>query len=166
VAGSAFSAVAATASWASVRQSKEDAQERRRPVLFGALQQIHNADPTQPTPTFLNVLNVGGPAKDLTCLFAAGDYYVANGVGTGFLRRQQEARIEAEMPPSSDQRALWICQDVKQRIWSWDLHGNSKSHGISKLGQLPDIKAIWHEFYDEDLARHTRVASTVSISAK
>ena len=87
-----FTAAAALASWASVRQGRQEAQERRQPVLLGALEQLQGPDNAETTLTFLNMLNVGGTAKDVVCLFSVGECYVANVVGSGFLVASRKQR--------------------------------------------------------------------------
>jgi hypothetical protein len=154
---------AAIASWASVVQNRQGAQERRQPVLIGAADQLEDIPPGETTSTSLNILNTGGTAKNVACLLAVGDHYFANRVGPGFLRNQQQLRAEAKMPLSSERRALLMCRDLARRIWVWDLDGQVRTYDGGDADPVADFEVFWFDFYGEDLSRFTRVGCTVTI---
>src|ERR1700727_2075522 len=128
LASSLFTAGAASASWASVTQHKQDAQEKRRPDLLGAVTQLEGPDVGAHTPTSFNILNAGGTAKNVACLLAIEQHYCTNPVGPGFLRHHQEAGVRTEMPQSPNQRAILMCRDLKQQVWVWDLNRNVRTY--------------------------------------
>jgi hypothetical protein len=136
VGSSLFTAGAASASWASVAQSKQGAREKRQPALLGAAMQFEGPGVREKTPTRLNIFNAGGIAKNVAFLLAIGDHYATNPAGPGFLRHEKEAAIAAEMPPSSDRRAILMCRDLRQRVWVCDLDGkNVRSYDGRRLTQ-------------------------------
>lgn len=163
LASSAFTAVAASASWASVAQHRQDAQERLQPNLLGAVTQLEAPGVDEHTPTSFNILNTGGTAKNVACVLAIEKHYFANPVGPGFLRHHQEAGIRAEMPPSSTQRAILMCRDLKQRVWVWDLDREVRTYDGRKTDPASDFEAFWLDFYGEDLSLFTRVGCDVPL---
>jgi hypothetical protein len=165
IGSSLFTAGAASASWASVRQGKKGARERQQPALLGAVTQLEGPGAGEKTPTFLNILNAGGLAKNVACLLAIEDHYIANPAGPGFLRNQQEAAIATELPPSSDRRAILMCRDLRQRVWACDLDRNLRSYDGREADPALDFEAFWLDFYGEDLSLLTRVGSKVAVEA-
>lgn len=160
---SVFTTAAAFASWASVAQHRQDAQERRQPNLLGAVTQLKGPNVGEKTPTSFNILNTGGTAMNVSCVLAIEKYYFANPVGPGFLRHQQEAGLRTEMPPSPNQRALLMCRDLKQQVWVWDLNMNVRKYDGRKTDPASDFEAFWLDFYGEKLSLLTRIGSEVAI---
>jgi hypothetical protein len=118
------------------------------------------------TATRLNIFNAGGIAKNVAFLLAIGDHYATNPAGPGFLRHEKEAAIAAEMPPSSDRRAILMCRDLRQRAWVCDLDGkNVRSYDGREADPASDFEPFWLDFYGEDLSLLTRVASKVTVEA-
>jgi hypothetical protein len=156
-----FTAIAAFAAWAAVVQNTQASRERRQPVLLGAAWQLHSED--ENARSFLSILNTGGTAKDVTCVFVVGDHYVTNRVGPGFLRNQQEAKVEVVTPPSSEMRAILICRDMKQQVCAWDLGRNGRTYNDRAATAEFDTEGLWFDFYGEELSLLTRVGSKVSL---
>ncbi len=162
---SLFTAGAATASWASVAQHKQDAAEKRQPNLLGAVTQLEGPGVGSDSPTSFHILNAGGTAKNVAYLLAIEKRYCTNPVGPGFLRHHQEAGIRTEMPPSSDRRAMLMCRDLQQRVWVWDLDRNVRKYDGRNTDPASDFEAFWLDFYDENLSLYTRVGSTVRVES-
>jgi len=165
IGSSLFTAGAASASWASVKQGKQSARERQQPALLGAVTQLEGPGAGEKTPTFLNILNAGGLAKNVACVLAIEDHYIANPAGPGFLRNQQEAAVATEMPLSSDRRGILICRDLRQRVWVCDLDRNMRSYDGREADPVLDFETFWLDFYGEDLSLLTRVGSKVAVEA-
>jgi len=115
------------------------------------------------TPTSLHILNGGGTAKNVACLLAKGGCYFAHPLGPGFLRNKEKARVQADLPPDSDERGLLTCRDLKQKVWVWDLDGKPRTYDARKTDPASDLEMFWRDFYGETLSRLERVASIVKI---
>jgi hypothetical protein len=151
----------AVAAWVEVIKYR---RERNEPFLLGMVTQPEGAGAGEKkTTTYFAILNTGAPARNVSCLLAVGDHYFTNPVGHGLLGHDQEARIETEMPPSPDQRAILMCRDLGQRVMVWDLKGNARTYKGSETDPVSDFETFWLDFYGEDLSSLTRVGSKVTV---
>jgi hypothetical protein len=164
--GTFFTAFTAGASWLSVIRSQRATRESHLPNLQASVIRVLGADASDRGHTSLVILNAGtGVAKSVACVLAGGENeYVANDIGSGFLLYQKDARVDTEMPPHPDTKALVMCRDLGKRIWAWDLHGNCRSYDGNNLDLETDLQRIWSDFYKDDLDTRSRVGSRVAVT--
>jgi hypothetical protein len=113
----------------------------------------------------LVILNAGfGAAKEVACVFKVGNEYCAHRVGSGFLRYKERVRVRTKMRRGEDQRAVVSCRDLSGSVWAWDIQGRCKRYDGAKIGPA-DSKALWLDFYGEDLGGSESTGSEVDEEA-
>jgi hypothetical protein len=147
-----FAAFAAAAAWASLIAGQRIARERRQPYLHASPLQVVDADANGRAATSLVILNSGfGIANRVRFVLKVGREYCSNPVGPGLLRHGQGARVRTTMRPDSDQRAIVMCEDRRGNVWAWNHLGRCKCYKGKRASLGADPRAVWMDFYGEDL---------------
>lgn len=161
MAGAAFAALAAGASWASVAQTRKLMRESAQPELH--VQKLHVAAHAASAREFvaLVIYNAGsGIAKQTGFCFVSGEQLSEGFVGNGFLRSNETAHIGTDLAATSAARGVVFCITRENEAHVWSLEGERKTLGFSKDKPLVKGKEAYALHYPkDDLTRLEKVAS-------
>jgi hypothetical protein len=128
LAAATAAAVAATASWASVRQAARIWRSSLLPFLHG--QPLSVPVTMVGSELHLSVHNGGGGlAKGVGFVLASGRKYATGHLGDGFLKPGAGGMVKTELePPEVGTTAIGLlnCRDLAENSWAWSLQGERK----------------------------------------